>query len=73
MGTRWRGGFTARRSGRGLGGCSYQMRPTGRRSAPTDRRTLHYMVEIAAGCWAIMPQIMPRRSCSRRQSQHYIG
>nr|DAP32633.1 MAG TPA: hypothetical protein [Caudoviricetes sp.] len=25
-------------------------------------RTLHYMIEIASGCWAIMPQIMPRRS-----------
>lgn len=34
-----------------------------RMTTSTDRRALsHYMVEIAAGCGAIMPQIMPRRS-----------
>nr|DAG44210.1 MAG TPA: hypothetical protein [Caudoviricetes sp.] len=33
----------------------------------------HYMVETAPGCWAIMPRIMPRGSCSRRESHQYIG
>lgn len=75
-GTRWGrdGGEASPRADLAGGwGLLHQTRPTGRRSAPTDRRTLHYMVEIAAGCGAIMPQIMPRGSCSRRQSQHYIG
>lgn len=45
-----------------------------RMTTRTTGRTLpHYMVETAPGCWAIMPQIMPRRGCSGQKSQQYIG
>ena len=42
----------------GWGGCPYQMRLTGWRTAADGGRSLLIMVETAPGCWAIMPQII---------------